>query len=60
MQLVQILLPLLDNEGRRFQPAAYERIRAELIGRFGGLTASPGRLPRASGQTPPARPMTRS
>ncbi|MBV9076853.1 MAG: hypothetical protein JO048_05150 [Methylobacteriaceae bacterium] len=37
--LVQILLPLTDNEGRAFQPNLYEEVRAELVRRFGGLTA---------------------
>ena len=39
MHLVQILLPLADNEGRRFPREPYGRVRAELVGRFGGLTA---------------------
>jgi hypothetical protein len=60
MQLVQILLPLLDNEGRRFQPAAYERIRAELIGQFGGLTAFTRAPAEGLWTDAPARPMTRS
>lgn len=37
--LIQILLPLSDNEGRRFPPAAYARVRSELTERFGGMTA---------------------
>lgn len=39
MQLIQILLPLYDNEGRRFPSARYDAVRAELTERFGGLTA---------------------
>ncbi len=39
MHLVQILLPLADNEGRRFPPEPYATVRAELTERFGGLTA---------------------
>jgi hypothetical protein len=39
MHLVQILLPLRDNEGRPFPQDAYGRIRSELTERFGGLTA---------------------
>jgi hypothetical protein len=39
MNLVQILLPLADNEGRRFGPAAYAHVRAELSERFGGITS---------------------
>jgi hypothetical protein len=39
MHLVQILLPLFDNEGRRFPHEAYRTVREEMVGRFGGLTA---------------------
>lgn len=39
MHLVQILLPLADNEGRRFPPEPYATVRSELTERFGGLTA---------------------
>lgn len=39
MHLIQILLPLYDNEGRRFPRAMYDAVRTELAGRFGGLTA---------------------
>jgi hypothetical protein len=39
LQLVQILLPLLDNDGAPFPQAAYRRVSAELTERFGGLTA---------------------
>ena len=39
MHLVQILLPLADNAGRRFDGAAYGRVRAELSERFGGITS---------------------
>ena len=39
MHLIQILLPLADNEGRRFSSTDYGRVRAELTNRFGGLTA---------------------
>ncbi|NNM72739.1 hypothetical protein [Enterovirga aerilata] len=39
MHLIQILLPLFDNEGRRFGPEPYRAIRDELSDRFGGLTA---------------------
>lgn len=37
--LVQILLPLSDNEGRPFDDAVFANTRAELTERFGGLTA---------------------
>lgn len=37
--LVQLLLPLQDNDGRPFPAAHYARLRAELTDAFGGLTA---------------------
>jgi hypothetical protein len=39
MYLIQILLPLFDNEGAHFEPALYGQVRNELSDRFGGLTA---------------------
>ena len=39
MHLVQILLPLFDNEGARQPEAEFVRVRRELTERFGGLTA---------------------
>lgn len=39
MYLVQILLPLADNAGRRFKGEDYGRVRSELAGRFGGITS---------------------
>ena len=39
MHLVQILLPLADNAGRRFEGATYGRVRSELAERFGGITS---------------------
>jgi hypothetical protein len=39
VHLVQILLPVQDNAGRPFSQAAFERVRAELTERFGGVTA---------------------
>ena len=39
MNLVQILVPLYDPEGRPFPRAELERLKAELTGRFGGVTA---------------------
>lgn len=39
MHLVQILLPLADNDGRRFDSADYGRVRIELKERFGGITS---------------------
>ena len=38
MHLVQILLPVADNEGRRFPPERFEALRQELTERFGGAT----------------------
>jgi hypothetical protein len=37
--LIQILLPLYDNEGEAFAQEAYDRVRDELIKKFGGVTA---------------------
>ncbi len=37
--LIEILLPLYDNEGRPFGRQALGAVRSELIERFGGLTA---------------------
>jgi hypothetical protein len=39
MKLVQIILPLRDNENRRFERALYDRVHRELGDEFGGLTA---------------------
>jgi len=39
MQLIQILLPVVDNAGQRFLRAAFEAVRHTLSERFGGLTA---------------------
>ncbi|MGB6658962.1 MAG: hypothetical protein WBE90_07660 [Xanthobacteraceae bacterium] len=39
MKLVQILLPVRDNHGRKFERALYSRLHRELVLRFGGLTA---------------------
>ncbi len=39
MHLVQVLLPVFDNEGRRFAEEAFGRVRRELTERFGGVTA---------------------
>ena len=37
--VIQILLPLSDNEGQAFSGTAYEGVRSELTKQFGGLTA---------------------
>jgi hypothetical protein len=39
MHLIEILLPLNDNNGRPFKAAKYAVIREHLTERFGGLTA---------------------
>jgi hypothetical protein len=37
--LIQILLPLSDNEGQPFPRPEYTRVRSALTEQFGGLTA---------------------
>jgi hypothetical protein len=37
--LVQLLLPICDNAGRPTPPQLFRSVRAELLERFGGLTA---------------------
>jgi hypothetical protein len=39
MHIVEIFLPLFDNQGRRFAPELYVHVREELVAEFGGLTA---------------------
>jgi hypothetical protein len=39
MHLVELLLPLYDNEGRRFVAGDFDRVRDELAEAFGGVTA---------------------
>ena len=39
LYLVQILLPLFDNDGHKLPQSEYQRVGAELTERFGGLTA---------------------
>ena len=39
MHLIQILLPLRDNEGNAFARAELDAVRRELTERFGGATA---------------------
>ena len=39
MYIVQILVPLSDNDGAPFAPAILKDIQDELADRFGGLTA---------------------
>ena len=39
MHLVQLLLPLYDNDGNRFGAKQFAQVRDELVQRFGGITA---------------------
>jgi hypothetical protein len=39
MFLVQILFPLRDNRGVAFDNDLFRQVRAELVSRFGGVTA---------------------
>lgn len=39
MHLIEILLPLRDNQGRPFDAALYAKVREELVAHYGGLTA---------------------
>jgi hypothetical protein len=39
MYLVQLLLPLYDNDGQAFQAEAFNEVRRELTEKFGGVTA---------------------
>ena len=39
MHLIQLLLPLYDNDGAALPRALFDRVRKELSERFGGLTA---------------------
>jgi hypothetical protein len=39
LYLFEILLPLSDNDGNRFDVSVFDRTREELIEAFGGITA---------------------
>lgn len=39
MFLVQVLLPLYDNDGHRFAQSEYRSVRVALTDRYGGATA---------------------
>jgi hypothetical protein len=39
VHLVQVLVPVYDNTGEPFPREAFARVRRELTGRFGGVTA---------------------
>ena len=38
MYLIQLFLPLYDNQGRAFEPGPFAQTRDELLQRFSGLT----------------------
>jgi len=47
MELVQIFLPLRDNQGKDFPFRKFEEIKEHLVKKFGGVTAflnSPGKV----------------
>lgn len=55
MHLVQILLPVADNDGARFPPAQFAALRQEFTDRFGGVTVfarSPAEGFWAGGEAP--------
>jgi hypothetical protein len=39
MHLIEILLPVFDNDGERFPETKFTALRAQLTERFGGATA---------------------
>ena len=39
MYLIQILLPVFDNDGRKFERAKFADVQTSLVRKFGGLTA---------------------
>jgi hypothetical protein len=39
VQLIQLLLPLRDKEGRPYKDLVFKSINASLVERFGGVTA---------------------
>ena len=39
MHLIQLLLPLHDNDGRSFPAVYFKQVRADLTEHFGGVTA---------------------
>jgi hypothetical protein len=58
MYLIQILLPLHDNQGNPFTRDVFGNIRDELIQRFGGLMAYT-RAPAEGLWNPPAQPVNK-
>jgi hypothetical protein len=58
MHLVQLMLPLRDNQGAPFPRQAFDQLRDELAARFGGVTAflrSPAEGVWKEGEQPPVR-----
>jgi hypothetical protein len=58
MYVVEILLPVADNDGGRFPAELWSELRQELVDRFGGLTAftrSPAEGLWDEGEGPPSR-----
>jgi hypothetical protein len=39
MHLIQLLLPIRDNAGRRYEASVFQAINAALVETFGGVTA---------------------
>jgi hypothetical protein len=39
MYLVELILPVSDNQGAQFPRSHFDRVRDELVERFGGVTA---------------------
>ena len=39
MRLIQLLLPLYDNDGKPAAPSLFREVQADLTEKFGGLTA---------------------
>lgn len=39
MHLIQLFLPLYDNDGQAFAKPLFDTVRGELTERFGGVTA---------------------
>ena len=58
MHLIQLLLPLCDNEGHPFTQSIYLHVRDELTERFGGITTyvrSPAEGLWKEGQSSPVK-----
>jgi hypothetical protein len=55
MHLIEIFIPLYDNDGRRFEQAFYSDVRATLFDKFGGITVF-GRAPAQGMDTDGGQP----